>query len=158
PTPQHSARNVEAPALRSRMTPLAPQRVAFQFTADQETRELYEQFRALTSHEIPSGEMALVFKVALKIAVAERARRKFAATDRPGHSKGGSDPRRVPAPVRRAVWERDQGRCSFVSESGKRCEERRFLEFDHAVPAARGGQSTVRNVRLLCRAHNQHAA
>ena len=121
PTQQHCAMNVEP---RGRMTSLAPQRVAFQFTGDQETRELYEQFRALMSHGIPSGEMALVFKEALKIAVVERARRKFAATDRPGPSRGSANQR----------------------------------QFDHIEPVARGGASTVENLRLLCRAHNQHAA
>jgi HNH endonuclease len=141
-----------------RIAPLSPQRFGFQFTGDQETRELYEQYRALVSHEIPSGEMALVFKDALRIAVAERAKRKFAATDRPGHSRGSSNPRYIPTAVRRAVCERDQERCAFVSESGKRCDERRFLEYDHIDPVARGGKSTVDNVRLLCRAHNQHAA
>jgi len=65
PVTQLSPGTVEAPVPRGRMTPLAPQRVAFQFTGDQETGELYEQFRALMSHEIPSGEMALVFKAAL---------------------------------------------------------------------------------------------
>ena len=140
------------------MTPLAPQRGAFQFTGDQETRELYEQFRALVSHEIPSGEMALVFKKALEIAVAERSKRKFAATSRPGHARGSADPRHIPADVKRAVCERDQKRCTFVSESGKRCDERGFLEFDHIEPVARGGTATVDNVRLLCRAHNQHEA
>ncbi|MEO5989179.1 MAG: HNH endonuclease, partial [Candidatus Eisenbacteria bacterium] len=32
------------------------------------------------------------------------------------------------------------------------------LEYDHIIPVARGGQSTIANVRLLCRAHNQYAA
>ena len=60
--------------------------------------------------------------------------------------------------MKRAVCERDQKRCTFVSESGKRCEERGFLEYDHAEPVARGGKSTIENVRLLCRAHNQFEA
>jgi hypothetical protein len=60
--------------------------------------------------------------------------------------------------VKRTVWERDGGRCTFVSESGRRCEERAWLEYDHAEPVARGGQATAENLRLLCRAHNQHAA
>jgi HNH endonuclease len=139
------------------MTPLAPKKVAFQFTGDEETGELYEDVRALMSHEIPSGEMALVFKRTLEIAKAQLAKRKFAATDRPGHSRESADPRYVPAAVKRAVSERDERRCTFVSESGKRCE-RGSLEYDHIEPIARGGQSTVENVRLLCRAHNQHAA
>jgi hypothetical protein len=32
------------------------------------------------------------------------------------------------------------------------------LDFDHVDPVARGGEATTENVRLLCRAHNQHAA
>jgi hypothetical protein len=68
---QLSPGKVEPPAPPSRMTPLAPQRFGFQFTGDQETRELYEDVRALLSHQVPTGEMALVFKRALQIAKAE---------------------------------------------------------------------------------------
>src|SRR5262249_37832062 len=109
-------------------------------------------------HEIPSGEMALVFKAALKVGVEQLMKRKFAATDRPGKSRGSADPRHIPAAVRREVHERDQGQCTFVSDAGKRCESRRFLEFDHAVPVANGGEATGENIRLRCRAHNQHTA
>ena len=150
-TPHLPGQGVEAP--RARVVPLAPQRFGFQFTGDQVTHDLYEQFRALMSNEVPTGEMALVFKAALKIAVAERAKRKFASTDRPSQSRGSADSRHIPAAVRRAVHERDGGQCTFVSDSGKRCESRRFLEFDHEIPVANGG-----NIRLLCRAHNQHGA
>jgi len=151
-----AAQRVEAP--RSRVVPLAPQKFAFQFTGDQETHELYEHVRALLSNEVPTGEMALVFKATLKLTAAELAKRKFGATDRPGHSRGSADPRHIPADVKRAVRERDQARCAFVSESGRRCGSSRWLEFDHIVPVAQGGEATVENIRLLCRAHNQHAA
>ena len=114
------------------------------------------------SHGIPSGEMALVFKEALKIAVAERARRKFAATDHPGPSRGSANQRHIPATVKRAVCERDQGRCAFVNKTGKRCGSRSMLQFDHIEPVARGGASTVENLRLLCRLcrvrHKRHYA
>jgi len=66
--------------------------------------------------------------------------------------------RYVPARVRRAVWERDGGQCTFVGASGHRCESRRFLEFDHIDPVARGGRATVEGMRLRCRAHNQYEA
>jgi hypothetical protein len=140
------------------VVPLAPQRFGFQCTVDQETHELWQYAKALLSHEIPTGEMALVLKAVLKLAVGQLEKRKFAATDRPGHSRGSADPRHIPAAVKRAVRERDQGRCAFVSETGKRCESRSILQFDHIEPVARGGESTVENLRLLCRAHNQHAA
>jgi 5-methylcytosine-specific restriction endonuclease McrA len=39
-----------------------------------------------------------------------------------------------------------------------RCSETHLLELDHILPIARGGQSTVDNLRVRCRAHNQHEA
>jgi hypothetical protein len=56
------------------------------------------------------------------------------------------------------VWNRDGGQCTFVSECGKRCPARSPLEFDHIVEVARGGASTVENLRLRCRGHNQYTA
>jgi 5-methylcytosine-specific restriction endonuclease McrA len=54
----------------------------------------------------------------------------------------------IPAAVRRAVWQRDQGRCA-------RCGRRERLEFDHIVPVSRGGSSTERNIELLCESCNR---
>ena len=69
-----------------------------------------------------------------------------------------ADPRHIPASVRRAVWQRDGGQCTFVSDLGRRCAARTRLEFDHVVPVARGGTATVGGLRLRCRAHNQYEA
>jgi hypothetical protein len=53
------------------------------------------------------------------------------------------------------VATRDAGQCTFVSAGGKRCSERGFLEVHHHdQPYARGGEATVENLRLVCRAHN----
>ena len=139
----------------SRVTPLAPQRYPFQFTGDQETHELYEEVRDLLSHQIPNGEMAVVFKRALQMTKAELMRRKYAVTGRPGRSCDGKSSPHIPAPVKREVHVRDGDRCTFVSENGKRCNSRHMVEFEHDVPQARGGESTPKNLRLLCRAHNQ---
>jgi hypothetical protein len=155
PVRQHSPENVAPPTPPSRVTPLAPQRYGFQFTGDQETREIYEEVRDLLSHQIPGGEMALVFKRALEVAKAQLMKRKYAAMDRPGHPLGTQSARHIPADVKREVHERDEDRCTFVSENGKRCDSRRMVEFEHDVPRARGGESTPENLRLLCRAHNQ---
>ena len=98
-----------------------------------------------------------MIKAALKIAKADLEKRKYAATDRPRRPRGCSSTRGIPAEVKRAVRERDGGQCAYVSETGRRCPAR-VVEFDHIEPVARGGISTVENVRLLCRAHNQLAA
>jgi len=63
--------------------------------------------------------------------------------------------RYIPADVRHAVERRDGGRCSYVSPDGTRCCETRNLEFDHIKPFALGGESTVENLRLVCRGHNR---
>ena len=155
PVRQHSPENVAPPTPPSRVTPLAPERCGFQFTGDQETRQIYEEVRDLLSHQVPNGEMAQVFKRALQLAKAELMKHKYAVTDRPGRSRGSKSARHISAETRRQVHERDEGRCAFVSENGKRCDSRHMVEFDHAAPRACGGKSTPENLRLLCRAHNQ---
>jgi hypothetical protein len=67
--------------------------------------------------------------------------------------KTATPSRYVPAPLKRAIWMRDQGRCSF-----KDCGSRYFLEIDHIKPMTLGGTTELPNLRLLCRAHNQRAA
>ena len=66
--------------------------------------------------------------------------------------------RYIPAVVRRAVWERDGARCAYVSPGGVRCGATARLEFHHRVPFAEGGASTVENVAVACRLHNQAEA
>jgi hypothetical protein len=60
--------------------------------------------------------------------------------------------------VRREVHERDGDRCTFVSETGKRCNSPAKIESHHDDEVAFGGLSTADNLQLLCRAHNQHLA
>jgi 5-methylcytosine-specific restriction endonuclease McrA len=66
--------------------------------------------------------------------------------------------RYIPAAVRREVWERDGGQCTYVNAKGERCQGRHFLQFDHRIAQALGGASTVENLRLRCAAHNALAA
>ncbi len=70
---------------------------------------------------------------------------------------GGS--RYIPAEVRRIVWARDQGCCSYVNpKTGRRCGSRYMIQMDHIKPFALGGLSTKENMRLLCAGHNRFRA
>jgi 5-methylcytosine-specific restriction endonuclease McrA len=40
----------------------------------------------------------------------------------------------------------------------RRCTSRFALEFDHILPFAKGGASTLENCRHLCAGHNRFAA
>ncbi len=160
-SPDASPRMGPLPA-RCVLTPIAPQRFALQVTLSQETHDKLRYAQALLGHAVPSGDIAQVLERALDALIGRLEKRRFAACaqsrPRTGLRRGGSNPRSIPARVRREVWQRDQGRCTFVSDRGRRCEAVRFLEFDHVTPVARGGESNLAGLRLRCRAHNQHAA
>jgi hypothetical protein len=148
-----------APHHRPVVTPLAPDRYGMAFTADAETRELFDLAQDMLRHAVPSGDTAEVMKRALQTLVEDLARKKFAATDKPRSSGGNNTHSRyIPAAVRRAVWVRDRGRCAFVARAGRRCNERGFVEFHHVEAYAKGGKPTVVNIQLRCRAHNAYEA
>jgi len=123
--------------------------------------------QALLSHAVPTGDVAEVLDRALEQLIAELEKRKAGvgareAWRRPRESDAFSacratsrGKRHVPVAIRRAVWRRDGGRCTFVNKEGTRCKADRFLEYDHVQPVAQGGRATVDGIRLRCRAHNQ---
>ena len=149
-----------APPRPATVVPLAPERYKVQFTATAATCDKLRRAQELLRYRIPAGDVAEIFDMALDLLVRDLESKKFAATDRPRPGGPGNVrlSRHIAAEVKRAVWQRDQGRCAFVSASGARCTERGQLEFDHIQPHADGGGGTVDNVRLLCRRHNQYAA
>jgi hypothetical protein len=170
PTHLESSTQVSAPP---------PDWFLMQARISKSTRDKLQYAQALLSHSEPTGDLDAVMDRALDLLIKHLERQKFGAVTREsrreagksdtrndplpqgGSSAGGRTERReryVPARVRRAVWERDRGQCTFVSASGKRCEARRLLEFDHVEPVARGGTATVERMRLRCRAHNQYEA
>jgi len=79
---------------------------------------------------------------------AVRPEGKLAETDTTPSS------RHIPAAVRRAVHERDGGRCAYRDKYGRRCAKRHDIEFHHKPPFARGGDHSPANLALMCRAHN----
>jgi hypothetical protein len=143
-----------------RVAPLAPRRFALQVTIDQSTHDKLRRLQDLLGHAIPSGDVAQVLDRAFDALLEKLEKAKHAATDRPRPSqpRPHANPRHISAQVKRQVWERDGGRCTFVSDSGQRCPARKFLEYDHAQEVARGGGATVGNIRLRCRTHNHYTA
>jgi hypothetical protein len=154
--PQHALARVD----RCRVKPLSAQSVEVQFTMGPGAHDKLRYAQELLSHQIPSGDIAQVFERALDALISQLEKRKFAATTRPRARQACATAgvRRIPAHVKRAVWERDGGQCTFTSEDGRRCEARKLIEFDHVQEVVRGGEATVEGIRLRCRAHNQYGA
>jgi hypothetical protein len=101
----------------------------------------------------PPGGVAAIASPEGKRALVPRASRVGGLAE--GFGKRRKRSRYVSAAVRREVYLRDRGQCSFESEDGRRCEARAVLELDHVEPWAKLGDSGVDNIRLRCRAHNQ---
>ena len=73
-------------------------------------------------------------------------------------SKTSKNQRYIPRKIKEKVYVNAQGRCQFISKiTGRRCECRTNLQYDHIRPVSERGKSTVDNLRLYCFQHNQRA-
>jgi len=153
-----AARAPPGSAVRGPLHVLSVDYYKLQVTIPRDTHDKLRRAQDLCRHANPSGDLATLLDRALTLLLADLERHRCAATLAPRASATEtSTGRYIPAAVRRAVWQRDQGRCAFVGTSG-RCRETAFLELHHVEPFAEGGQATVANVQLRCKAHNLYEA
>jgi len=143
-----------------RVNPLSAESYAVQFTRSREADERFRYAQDLLGHKVKSNDIAEVYDRAMKLLVEKLEKVRFGACAGPRkrgrRTRTGS--RHISSHVKRAARRRDKGQCTYESESGRRCEARRDLQFDHEMEFARGGEATVENIRLRCPGHNQHAA
>jgi len=119
-----------APQCRAAVvTPLAPERYRLQVTLTRETHEKLRRAQTLARHVLPDGDVGSILDRALTLPIDHLERRRFArvASPRPHPTENTASGRHIPASVKRAVWQRDDGRCAFVARTG-RCRESAFLE------------------------------
>jgi hypothetical protein len=138
--------------------PLARGRYRVQFSASEALRDKLERLQALR----PGADLATLVEQAVTAELERLEARRFGRTKAPRKTLAEADtsagPRAIPAPVRRAVYERAGGRCAFMDARGRRCEARSRLQFHHRHPYGHGGDRTPENISLLCRSHNQYLA
>src|SRR5437588_4959050 len=155
PTPRRDER-------RGRVAPLAEDTFKFQFTASRACHDLLREAQDLLRHRIPDGDVASIFERALRVLVEQVKKERFAtgrkARSAPADDADASSSRHIPDAIKREVFERDGGRCTFADGEGRKCSETGGLEFDHVDGFARTRLHRADRIRLLCRAHNQHAA
>jgi hypothetical protein len=144
------------------LEPLSPARYKVQFTASAELRDKLERLAALMRSSVPDGDLAVIIEQAVTEKLDRLETRRFAKTSAPrkGLSDGDTSPstRHVPAAVRRAVYERDEGRCRYVDQRGRRCTARDGLEFHHRRPFGHGGEHSPENISLQGKGHNNSLA
>ena len=156
----HSACPVSPPVVQ----PLSPGRYKVQFTASAQFHHKLERLRALMGSQVPDGDLGVLIEHAVTEKIERLEARRFARTKAPhqglAETKRESSPssRHIPAAVRRAVSKRDGDRCRYVDKQGRRCPQQSRLEFHHRHPFALGGDHSLPNIGLMCRAHNAYMA
>jgi hypothetical protein len=148
---------------RGATKPLGAERYRVQFTADRATYAQLEELCALMRHQVPDGDVGKILARAVAVLHAQVRKSKFGETSRPRAAEPDRSPneppsRNIPAAIRRAVSQRDGGRCTYVSSGGRRCDSREFLEFDHVEAWTWTHRHTIEGITLRCRAHNQQRA
>ena len=58
------------------------------------------------------------------------------------------------AKQRHQVFARDEGRCTYRDQNGKRCENDRWLHIHHIRPVRAGGTNSPDNLATLCSVHH----
>lgn len=142
---------VTTPSENGESPPIIKTRVEFSFHGSPELREAIERAKELLSHRFPFGDMSDVLSEIVGDYLARHDPQRALDLGNTAPVKGRSS---IPAGIRRAVWARDGGRCTFAGPDGVRCLSRRMLELDHRTPRAHGGRDALENLRLLCRPHN----
>ena len=162
--------DLNAPARRASrpVTPMSEDVFLIRLAAKRAMVERLRRAQDLLGHSVTRGDVTEVFDRALMALIEDLERKKFGGARPSRETRGGqaapalgvphSISRYIPVPVRRAVWNRDGGRCAYVSPDGRRCDAHRRLEFHHRRPFEVGGEATVENLELRCRAHNQYEA
>lgn len=148
-----------APRRPALVEPLAPARYRVEFTASGALRDKLDRLLGLMRCADRDVELADVIDAAVSEKLERLLAQRFATTSRARKELAEADTtpssRHVPAPVRRAVYEREGGQCGYVDAQGRRCPERGNLEYHHRHPYAHGGDHSVRNLSLLCTSHNR---
>ncbi len=151
-------------AVRSSVRPLGKEHFELRVTITAEAEAALMRLRDIDRHAIPSGDLGELVSKAVIERCAKVEARKFAklkrekkpAQDAPVHSEEKIAERRKPdREMTRTVAERDAYRCCYTSADGHRCASPAWLENDHVMRWADGGETKVANMQLLCRAHNQ---
>ena len=131
-----------------------PMRHVIKMTVGPEFMALLEEVRRELSHAHGGASLETLLAESMKRALRAWRLHSRGATDRPRAARELPFSRTIPAHVRRAVWARDEGRCTFVSDDGHRCSATHRLQLHHHRPYAHGGEATVSNIRIMCAVHN----
>jgi hypothetical protein len=127
------------------------------FTLSRRFLEKLDRARAALSHSHPGATMEQILEAGLDLLLDRHARRNGLVKKPLQQPRPSSDAGRIPAHVRRAVWQRDGGKCQWPVASGGVCGSTVRVELHHETSRARGGPPTAENLVTVCGVHHDLA-
>lgn len=118
-------------------------------------KELFDKLariKQLYSHSIADGNWISVIDKMTDDVLAKRDPLKKAKVDE--ERLDNREQRPIGSLVKRYVFQKDRT-CQHRNKDGTVCGSRHQLEVDHIHPRFAGGGNEVKNLRILCRAHNR---
>src|SRR5712692_3215698 len=113
---------------RPAIAPLSEETFKIQFTASRALRDKLRLAQDLLRHRVPDGDLASIFEKSLDLLIDQVKKERFATGRRPRppltQTEQGPASRHIPDVIKRTVYERDGGRCTFTDEGGRRCNEK----------------------------------
>lgn len=153
-----SKHEVEAIVAARRAQVVTPEFYHLQLMISREAWQHLQRLQELLLPSIGDGDPSRIVERALALLLVDVEKRKMAKVEHPRPTnEASSGSRHIPAGLRREVGERDGWSCAFVGAKG-RCGETRNLEVHHVKPFAIGGATTLENLEMRCRTHNQYEA
>jgi hypothetical protein len=120
--------------------------VEMKFTAPTGLQKKIENLKGMLAHKNPNISLGELFDQLCDLGLTEWNPAKTAAPRKRCVTKKISR-----AQINRDVFQKSNGRC-------ENCGSNYALEIDHVVPLGKGGASSAKNLRVLCRSCNQRAA
>ena len=154
----------EKEATRESVRSVGDDHVRAHVTLTREQMSKLERLKEVLSHRNFGASLAEIIEAAADELLERRdPLRKVVKARKTTQCNTGAgvalrDTKAISPSTRNFIFHRDEGKCQFQNQSGVVCGSRFQVEIDHTVPRAHGGGNESKNLRLLCRTHNLHAA
>ena len=134
----------------------------FNIAVDEQTIKRFEEFR---KNKGGYGDQEIInhlFDYYLKAEEKAEEKKKVPAVraiSKNLPAQADKHTRYIPSRIKGQIKERANGQCEYVSPiTGRRCDEKRYLELHHVDPFAFNGKGEVTNLKYFCSAHNKRQA
>jgi 5-methylcytosine-specific restriction endonuclease McrA len=137
--------------------------------------QMFEELKNILAHQNYEGRMDVLMKKIAGLALEKlKPKRKESSDSKcvtnevqpkasshvaPSPAPGKTRSRYISVGVKRQILFRDQYSCTYRDpKTGRVCQSRYGLQFDHLLPFSQGGAHTAQNLVLKCGAHNRYRA